>query len=223
MFFNKYFCNYLIVPLFVFALSACGAEVISTNDDDDDNEPVTADYVLRQQVAGDYLIDCYNLGGKSFKHLITMTSGDINNGTYIIYEHHYTGEDCVEENIIVLSVSEAKSKFGPVSGIDEDNEFYSNIDLDGTMVNAAKLNITTLNQKLTIYDEALIAAAELEYGMDFTVGEEVVVSEEEVNYYTHAYFPEDISSVTVAPFMPAATDHRATYAIDGFVTAVKIR
>lgn len=222
MSFNKCFCNYLIVTLFVLALSACGAEVVSTNDDDD-KEPFSADYVLRQQVAGDYLIDCYNSGGKSFKHLMTMTSGDINNGTYTIYEHHYTGENCVEENLSVLSVSEAKSKFGPVSGIDEDNEFYSNIDLDGTMVNAAKLNITTLNQKLTIYDAALIAAAELEYGMDFTVGEEVLVSEEEVNYYTHAYFPEDISSVTVAPFIPAATDYRATYATDGFVTAVKIR
>lgn len=213
MLFNKYFCNYLIVPLFVLTLSACGAEVV----------PVSADYVLRQQVAGDYLIDCYNSGGKSFKHLMTMTSGDINNGTYIIREEHYSGEGCVEENLSVMSISEAKSKFGPVSGIDEGNEFYSNIDLDGTMVNAAKLNVTTLNQRLTIYDETLIDDAESEYGMDFTVGEEVLVSEEQVNYYTHAYFPEDISSVTVAPFIPAATDHRATYVTDGFVTAVKIR
>ncbi|HOW17316.1 MAG TPA: hypothetical protein PK443_06335, partial [bacterium] len=108
-------------------------------------------------------------------------------------------------------------------GIDEDDELYSRIDLDGTMVNAAKLNITTLNQRLTIYDEELIDDAELTYGKDFTVGEEVLVSEEEINYYTHAYFPEDISSVTVAPFIPNATDHRATYATDGFVTAVKIR
>ena len=206
---------------FISCASTIKGSFINTNNNNNTEAP-NADVSLRAQTAGSYLIDCYDSGGGSyFKHLVVMTKGDLSGGSYTQYQAKYSDRECLSKRFVIKI--EASFNYGAVEAVDGDDAAFSDsMMLDTVLVTSPKMNITVSRTSITVFDETAIPSLESTLGIEIpAIDTEVLISEEQSRYYTHAYFPEDLSSVTIAPFMPAATDYRANFVDDGFVVGIK--
>lgn len=223
----KYIFRSFILFLFFIVISSCGSNLILPEDDPAPED--SSDLSLRKASAGTYRIACYSHDGKtSIEHVIELVAGDIMEGEFIHTEYHYR-KDALCGALSFTVIRNSSMNFGAVKG-EADQEFSKLLVLpepcgDGTQVDSPKLNITTNNMMVALYDEDFRADTELEYP-DAEVGEleiPFLVENESINYYSHAYFSEGYSDIIVATFMPEFIDFndRATFETSNIVAAVK--
>jgi hypothetical protein len=154
----KYISTCLIFILFLIGLSSCGTSLVLPETPDTSDEE-TMDLTLRKASSGTYRIACYSLDGKtSYEHVMELVAGDITSGEFIHTEYHYL-KDATCETLSYDVVRNSRVNFGAVKG-EADQEFSKLLVLpepygDGGQVDSPKMNVTTSNVVMNLYDEDL--------------------------------------------------------------------